>query len=47
MCIFLALNRGHEGEARKNRITAKPLTKNIDPYSAMKKKLQRNPEYSV
>ena len=31
----------------KNRIAARPLTANIEPYSAMKKKLQRRPEYSV
>ena len=31
----------------KNKIAAKPLTKNIEPYSAMKKMLQRRPEYSV
>ena len=30
-----------------NRIDASKLTANIDPYSAMKKKLQRRPEYSV
>src|SRR6478736_3269422 len=31
----------------KNKIAASPLTRNIDPYSAMKKKLHRKPEYSV
>src|SRR5439155_4647362 len=31
----------------KNEMAASPLTRNIEPYSAMKKKLQRSPEYSV
>ena len=31
----------------KNKIAASPLTRNIEPYSAMKKKLHRRPEYSV
>ena len=31
----------------RNRIDASKLTANIEPYSAMKKKLQRRPEYSV
>src|SRR5215213_205761 len=31
----------------KNRIEASTLTENIEPYSAMKKKLHRRPEYSV
>ena len=31
----------------KNKMAASPLTANIEPYSAMKKMLQRKPEYSV
>ena len=31
----------------RNSDTAMPLTANMAPYSAMKKKLQRRPEYSV
>ena len=31
----------------KNMIDARALTRNIEPYSAMKKKLHRSPEYSV
>src|SRR3954465_11376251 len=31
----------------RNRRAAMPLTANIDPYSAMKNRLHRSPEYSV
>ena len=31
----------------RNRIDASRLTASIEPYSAMKKKLHRRPEYSV